>query len=122
MVQGEYTFGGLADSYYEYLVGLLVTHSSSVSEILMFVKEAWQIKQAQLTSFAIPQYAKMYQESIESAYQYLIRPVESIPGRENDLTTIGTMVRFTLCSSTTGEFATDHTQSRRSPRIGEVLD
>ncbi|GAA5940310.1 glycoside hydrolase family 47 protein [Sporobolomyces koalae] len=68
MMQGEYTFGGLADSYYEYL-----------------------IKQAQLTSFSNPQFERMYEKAIESAYEYLIRPVESVPGREHDLTTIGTM-------------------------------
>ncbi|GAA5896495.1 glycoside hydrolase family 47 protein [Sporobolomyces salmoneus] len=68
MVQGEYTFGGLADSYYEYL-----------------------IKQAQLTRFSNPQFSRMYSEAIDSAYEYLIRPVESIPGREHDLVTIGAM-------------------------------
>ncbi|GAA5991158.1 hypothetical protein JCM5350_001929 [Sporobolomyces pararoseus] len=68
MVQGEYTFGGLADSYYEYL-----------------------IKQAQMTSFSNPQFERMYEKAIDSAYEYLIRPVESVPGREQDLITIGTV-------------------------------
>jgi len=68
MVQGEYTFGGLADSYYEYL-----------------------IKQAQLTLFSNQQFERMYSKAIDSAYEYLIKPIESIPGREKDLITIGTM-------------------------------
>ncbi|GAA5825216.1 hypothetical protein JCM10212_002960, partial [Sporobolomyces blumeae] len=67
MVQGEYTFGGLADSYYEYL-----------------------IKQAQLTSFSHPQYPRMYENAIESAYKYLVRPIETVPGRDG-LTNIGTV-------------------------------
>ncbi|GAA5995223.1 glycoside hydrolase family 47 protein [Rhodotorula paludigena] len=67
MLQGEYTFGGLADSYYEYL-----------------------IKQAQLTSFALEQYPRMYRDAIESAYAYLIRPVGVVPGRD-DLTLIGSV-------------------------------
>ncbi|GAA6031931.1 hypothetical protein JCM8097_003346 [Rhodosporidiobolus ruineniae] len=65
MLQGEYTFGGLADSYYEYL-----------------------IKQAQLTSFSHDQYPRLYADAIESAYEFLIKPLEVIPGRD-DLTTIG---------------------------------
>ncbi|GAA5838295.1 hypothetical protein JCM9279_003191 [Rhodotorula babjevae] len=67
MLQGEYTFGGLADSYYEYL-----------------------IKQAQLTSFALDQYPRMYRAAVDSAYDHLIRPVGVVPGRD-DLTLIGTM-------------------------------
>ncbi|GAA5898592.1 hypothetical protein JCM6882_000874 [Rhodosporidiobolus microsporus] len=65
MLQGEYTLGGLTDSFYEYL-----------------------IKQAQLTSFSTEQYPRMYEEAIDSAYEHLIRRVETVPGRE-DLTTIG---------------------------------
>ncbi|GAA5834942.1 hypothetical protein JCM11251_002067 [Rhodosporidiobolus azoricus] len=67
MLQGEYTMGGLTDSFYEYL-----------------------IKQAQLTSFSSDQYPRMYEEAIDSAYEHLIRPIKSVPGRE-DLTTIGTV-------------------------------
>ncbi|GAA6013653.1 hypothetical protein JCM11491_002740 [Sporobolomyces phaffii] len=68
-LQGEYTFGGLADSYYEYM-----------------------IKQAQLTSFTNPQFDRMYRDAIDSAYRYLVKPVESVPGRERDgMVTIGTM-------------------------------
>ncbi|KAM0747845.1 seven-hairpin glycosidase [Meredithblackwellia eburnea MCA 4105] len=62
---GEYTFGGLADSYYEYL-----------------------IKQFQLMGGASQQYERMYKEAIDSAYEYLIRRVEVVPGRD-DLTIIG---------------------------------
>ncbi|BGP12561.1 hypothetical protein JCM10213v2_000478 [Rhodosporidiobolus nylandii] len=65
MLQGEYTFGGLADSFYEYL-----------------------IKQAQLTSFSQKQYPRMYEDAIDSAYEHLIRRIEVVPGRE-DLTLIG---------------------------------
>ncbi|TNY21998.1 glycoside hydrolase [Rhodotorula diobovata] len=67
MLQGEYTFGGLADSYYEYL-----------------------IKQAQLTSFALEQYPRMYRDAVDSAYEHLIRPVDVVPGRE-DLTLVGSV-------------------------------
>ncbi|GAA5923490.1 hypothetical protein JCM1841_001535 [Sporobolomyces salmonicolor] len=67
LLQGEYGFGGLMDSYYEYL-----------------------IKQAQLTSFSHEQYPRMYVEAIESAYEYLIRRIEVVPGRE-DLAIIGNM-------------------------------
>ncbi|GAA5969210.1 hypothetical protein JCM11641_007510 [Rhodosporidiobolus odoratus] len=67
MLQGEYGFGGLADSYYEYL-----------------------IKQAQLTSFSTEQYPRMYATAINAAYEHLIKPIESVPGRE-DLTLIGNL-------------------------------
>ncbi|KAK4701339.1 hypothetical protein P7C70_g4893, partial [Phenoliferia sp. Uapishka_3] len=70
-MSGEYTFGGLADSYYEYLVRL-------------------EIKQYQLLGGVSSQYGRMYSEAIDSAYQWLIRPVEVIPGRTG-LTTIGVM-------------------------------
>ncbi|BGP36575.1 hypothetical protein JCM10449v2_000476 [Rhodotorula kratochvilovae] len=65
MLQGDYGWGGLADSYYEYL-----------------------IKQAQLTSFSLEQYPRMYRDAVDSAYEHLIRPVEVVPGRE-DLTLVG---------------------------------
>ncbi|BGO96578.1 hypothetical protein NBRC10513v2_000516 [Rhodotorula toruloides] len=66
-LQGEYTFGGLTDSYYEYL-----------------------IKQTQLTSFSLDQYPRMYREAIDSAYEYLVRPVEVVPGKD-DMAIIGSM-------------------------------
>ncbi|GAA6004328.1 hypothetical protein JCM10207_000671 [Rhodosporidiobolus poonsookiae] len=65
MMQGTYSMGGEIDSYYEYL-----------------------IKQAQLTSFSHEQYPRMYEAAVESAYEFLIRRVEVVPGRE-DLTLIG---------------------------------
>ncbi|GAA6046607.1 hypothetical protein JCM3770_006236 [Rhodotorula araucariae] len=66
-LQGDYGWGGLADSYYEYL-----------------------IKQAQLTSFSLEQYPRMYRDAVDSAYEHLIRPVEVVPGRQ-DLTLVGSM-------------------------------
>ncbi|GAA5859607.1 hypothetical protein JCM8547_006161 [Rhodosporidiobolus lusitaniae] len=65
MLQGEYTWGGLADSWYEYL-----------------------IKQAQLTSFSLPQYPRLYASAVDSAQEHLIRRIEVVPGRE-DLTIVG---------------------------------
>ncbi|GAA5981560.1 hypothetical protein JCM10908_004153 [Rhodotorula pacifica] len=66
-LQGDYTLGGLADSYYEYL-----------------------IKQAHLTSLSHEQSARMYREAMDSILQYLVRPLEVIPGR-HDLALLGTM-------------------------------
>ena len=44
-----------------------------------------------MTSFSNPQFERMYEEAIDAAYEYLIKPVESVPGREHDLLTIWTM-------------------------------
>ncbi|KAK4055286.1 hypothetical protein OIV83_000569 [Microbotryomycetes sp. JL201] len=63
--QGEYTLGGLADSYYEYL-----------------------IKQAQLTSNVSPQYARMYEQVAESVLNYLASDIKVVPGRR-DLVNLG---------------------------------
>lgn len=84
-LQGEYTFGGLADSYYEYLVSPACRLAAKQADCL-----ALQIKQAQLTHFSLDQYPRMYREAIDSAYEYLVRPVEVVPGR-NDMTIIGSM-------------------------------
>ncbi|KAL7410255.1 glycoside hydrolase [Mrakia frigida] len=62
--KGIFTFGGSADSYYEYL-----------------------IKQHQLLQGRLPQYARMYTAVMETAYSTIIRMVTSIPGRK--LVTIG---------------------------------
>ncbi|WFD01223.1 mannosyl-oligosaccharide 1,2-alpha-mannosidase [Malassezia yamatoensis] len=53
---GKYTFGGQADSYYEYL-----------------------IKQHQLLGNRLPQYARMYSAAIDDAMQYLIKDVHVVP-------------------------------------------
>ncbi|MBZ6370572.1 MAG: glycoside hydrolase family 47 protein [Microbacterium hominis] len=66
-LQGDYTLGGLADSYYEYL-----------------------IKQAHLTSMSHDQYSRMYREAMDGVLKYLVRPLEVIPGR-HDLALLGTM-------------------------------
>ncbi|GAA5861315.1 hypothetical protein JCM3774_000206 [Rhodotorula dairenensis] len=65
-LQGDYTLGGLADSYYEYL-----------------------IKQAHLTSMSHEQYSRMYREAMDAILEHLVRPLEVIPGR-HDLTLLGT--------------------------------
>ena len=61
---GSYSFGGMADSYYEYL-----------------------IKEFQLLGGKLSQYSRMYSDSIDDAKKYLIRKIESVPGV--DLLTIG---------------------------------
>ncbi|WFD49355.1 mannosyl-oligosaccharide 1,2-alpha-mannosidase [Malassezia furfur] len=53
---GKYTFGGQADSYYEYLV-----------------------KQHQLLGGRLPQYARMYGAAIDDALQHLIKDVHVVP-------------------------------------------
>ncbi|KAK4057558.1 hypothetical protein OIO90_001203 [Microbotryomycetes sp. JL221] len=65
LMQGEYTLGGLADSYYEYL-----------------------IKQAQLVSNSHPQYARMYESVAESVMNFLVSSIDVVPGRE-DLMNLG---------------------------------
>ncbi|SCV68306.1 BQ2448_427 [Microbotryum intermedium] len=62
-----YSFGAASDSYYEYL-----------------------LKMAHLLGDYGPdaQYARMYREAIDSAYEYLIRPVDVLPGQDS-LTNIG---------------------------------
>lgn len=67
---GEYAFGGLADSYYEYLV-----------------------KQHQLLKGKMSQYGRMYRNVAESVWTYLYHRIEVVPGRR-DLATIGSVVRF----------------------------
>ncbi|KAM0793373.1 hypothetical protein ACM66B_000828 [Microbotryomycetes sp. NB124-2] len=62
---GDYTLGGLADSYYEYL-----------------------IKQAQLVSNVHPQFARMYEDVADSTTNYLASEIEVVPGRE-DLVNLG---------------------------------
>ncbi|CAO1613788.1 unnamed protein product [Sympodiomycopsis kandeliae] len=53
---GWYSFGGMCDSYYEYLV-----------------------KQHQLMGGRLPQYSRMYGEAIDSARKWLIRDVATVP-------------------------------------------
>lgn len=65
-LQGDYTLGGLADSYYEYL-----------------------IKQAHLTSMSHDQYSRMYREAMDGILEHLVRPLEVVPGR-HDLALLGT--------------------------------
>lgn len=65
VMQGVFSFGALADSYYEYL-----------------------IKQAQLLGNAHPQYARMYEDAIESAYEHLVSKIDVVPDRD-DLVNIG---------------------------------
>lgn len=93
MLQGEYTFGGLADSYYEYLVRLAASlrlPSPGAGPLTPLYTLTPQIKQAQLTSFALEQYPRMYRDAVDSAYEHLIRPVDVVPGRE-DLTLVGSV-------------------------------
>lgn len=54
---GWYTFGGMADSYYEYL-----------------------IKEHQLLGGRLPQYSRMYSSAIDSAVNWLMRNIRTIPG------------------------------------------
>ncbi|PWN51069.1 seven-hairpin glycosidase [Violaceomyces palustris] len=61
---GAYSFGGMADSYYEYL-----------------------IKGYQLLGGKFSQYARMYSKSIDSAQVFLMRNVTTVPGAK--LVTIG---------------------------------
>lgn len=55
-LSGKYTFGGQADSYYEYL-----------------------IKEHQLLGGRLAQYPRMYGDAIDSAIEYLIKDVEVVP-------------------------------------------
>ncbi|BGP42312.1 hypothetical protein JCM10449v2_006317 [Rhodotorula kratochvilovae] len=65
---GRYTFGGQADSYYEYLLKLyqLLGGSGPAAE----------------------QYARMYPAAIDAAHEHLVREIEVVPGLE-DAVTIG---------------------------------
>ncbi|GAA95684.1 glycoside hydrolase family 47 protein [Mixia osmundae IAM 14324] len=58
-LRGTYTWGGEADSYYEYL-----------------------IKTHQLLGGATEQYARVYADAVDSAYVHLIRNVTAVPGEE----------------------------------------
>lgn len=55
-VAGKYTFGGQADSYYEYLV-----------------------KEHQLLGGRLAQYPRMYGDAMDSALQYLIKDIRTVP-------------------------------------------
>ncbi|PWN27314.1 seven-hairpin glycosidase, partial [Jaminaea rosea] len=61
---GWYSFGGMADSFYEYLA-----------------------KEHQLLGGKMGQYARMYSDAIDSARRYLIKEIRSVPG--TDLVTFG---------------------------------
>lgn len=54
---GWYSFGGMCDSYYEYL-----------------------IKEHQLLGGRLPQYGRMYEAAVESARKWLIRDIVTVPG------------------------------------------
>ncbi|EPQ31057.1 uncharacterized protein PFL1_01246 [Pseudozyma flocculosa PF-1] len=54
---GSYRFGGMADSYYEYL-----------------------IKEHQLLGGKLPQYPRMYGDAIDSAKFFLMQEVDTVPG------------------------------------------
>ncbi|KAK4701976.1 hypothetical protein P7C70_g4248, partial [Phenoliferia sp. Uapishka_3] len=69
---GLYSFGGQADSFYEYL-----------------------IKEHQLLQGALTQYPRMYAAAINSATQHLIRPIRVVTGI-TDMVTIGDMHYNTL--------------------------
>ena len=68
LMQGEYTLGGLAASYFEYL-----------------------IKQAQLISNQHPQYSRMYEGVANSVLSFLMAKIEVVPGRDG-LTNLGVRV------------------------------
>ncbi|KAL8291722.1 hypothetical protein RQP46_001980 [Phenoliferia psychrophenolica] len=57
---GVYSFGGQADSYYEYL-----------------------IKEHQLLQGAHPQYPRMYEAAIDAAHEHLIKPIRVVTGMDD---------------------------------------
>ncbi|GAA5888189.1 hypothetical protein JCM6882_000314 [Rhodosporidiobolus microsporus] len=71
-LHGTYTFGGQADSYYEYLIKLyqLLGGSSPSSS----------------TEDPASQYARMYRSAIDAAHDHLIRPIHVVPGLEGAVT------------------------------------
>ncbi|GAA6003363.1 hypothetical protein JCM10207_000294 [Rhodosporidiobolus poonsookiae] len=73
---GTYTFGGQADSYYEYLIKLYqLLGGSSLSP-----------SSSSSSSDAASQYARMYTAAIDSAQQHLVRPITTVPGLEGAAT------------------------------------
>lgn len=60
----------------------------SVPRRLLTHGHRYLIKQHQLLQGASPQYSRMYKDSIISAYQHLIRPINVVPGMEG-MVTIG---------------------------------
>jgi hypothetical protein len=82
--------GGLADSWYEYLVRspFLRSPSSKLTFLIRSSSFLSQIKQAQLTSFSLPQYPKMYAAAMDATHEHLLKKLDVIPGRD-DLAIIG---------------------------------
>ncbi|CDZ96298.1 1, 2-alpha-mannosidase [Phaffia rhodozyma] len=70
-LDGMFSFGGQADSYYEYL-----------------------IKMHQLLGGSLPQYARMYEQAMDKASKVLVREITTIPGKS--LLTIGEIERGTF--------------------------
>ena len=59
ILHGTYSFGAQSDSYYEYL-----------------------IKVHHLIGDGVDQYKRMYTAAIDSAYEFLIRDVDVVPGKK----------------------------------------
>lgn len=90
---GHVGFGGESDSYYEYLVRSLPSLSLRRSTDVLGL----QIKQHHLLGEVTDQYKRMYTEAIDSAYEFLVKKVEVVPGRP-ELLIAGDHVRLLALS------------------------
>ncbi|GAA5872627.1 hypothetical protein JCM8547_003713 [Rhodosporidiobolus lusitaniae] len=81
-LHGTYTFGGQADSYYEYLIKIYQLLGGSPS------RSSLHPHSPSSTASTPPaaQYARMYTAAIDSAHEYLVRPINVVPGLEGAVT------------------------------------
>ncbi|GAA6044143.1 hypothetical protein JCM8097_002794 [Rhodosporidiobolus ruineniae] len=71
---GRYTFGGQADSYYEYLLKLYQLLGGAPSSPAPATSSPSEPPAAQ--------YRRMYTAAVDSAHEHLIRPIRVVPGLE----------------------------------------
>ncbi|GAA5977117.1 hypothetical protein JCM11641_001306 [Rhodosporidiobolus odoratus] len=99
-LHGTYTFGGQADSYYEYLVKLYQLLGGSPPSSTTDDEDP------------ATQYRRMYSAAIDTAHRHLIRDIDVVPGLEGAVTIGDVQYRR-------GE---KRSQAFFSPRLGEPTD
>jgi hypothetical protein len=83
-LMGTYSFGGMCDSYYEYLVRRTCPRRGLRRRPHL---RRPQIKEHLLLGGGSTQFSRMYAEAIDSAYDHIIRDITTVPGER--LVTVG---------------------------------